>query len=268
MLRRRTRTNEVIAVSEAELGRLTKELDELHHDQAMPAMRSSLQAWIDDERQGFAVSRRSLLLGSGAAVVGGVLLAACGGSGGRTTSGPSAAGGGSGSNPAKLTGDLKVAALAASLENLGVFAYQAGLQAAQAGKLGPVPPAVATFATTALAQHQQHAAAWNSVLRAAGKGSVTETDPALTPTVNQKFAQVTDVGGLAQLALEIEGIAAQTYQVGVGALTGDKAVATAASIQPVELQHAAILNLVLGQPPVPNAFNPTSDARSTSDLGS
>jgi hypothetical protein len=35
----------------------------------------------------------------------------------------------------------------------------------------------------------------------------------------------------------------------------------------VEMQHAAILNLVLGNYPVPNAFNPTSSARSTSDLG-
>ena len=39
----------------------------------------------------------------------------------------------------------------------------------------------------------------------------------------------------------------------------------AASIQPVELQHAAILNFVLGQYPVPNAFSPTSNARPLTD---
>ena len=41
-----------------------------------------------------------------------------------------------------------MAAVAASLENLAVFAYTSGLSAATAGKLGTVPPAVATFATT------------------------------------------------------------------------------------------------------------------------
>ena len=55
--------------------------------------------------------------------------------------------------PAGLTGDLAVAAVAASLENLAVFAYTAGLSAATAGKLGTVPPAVATFATTVKGQH-------------------------------------------------------------------------------------------------------------------
>ena len=54
--------------------------------------------------------------------------------------------------------------MAASLENLAVFAYTAGLSAATAGKLGSVPPAVATFATTVKGQHQQHADAWNGVL--------------------------------------------------------------------------------------------------------
>ena len=59
--------------------------------------------------------------------------------------------------------------MAASLENLAVYAYSAGLSAAAAGKLGAVPPAVAAFATTVKGQHQQHAAAWNAVLRSQGK---------------------------------------------------------------------------------------------------
>jgi len=39
----------------------------------------------------------------------------------------------------------------------------------------------------------------------------------------------------------------------------------AASIQPVEMQHAAILNFVLGHYPVPNAFASTALARPVSD---
>jgi hypothetical protein len=38
-----------------------------------------------------------------------------------------------------------------------------------------------------------------------------------------------------------------------------------ATIQPVEMQHAAILNFVLGQYPVPNAFAKTDGARTLSD---
>jgi hypothetical protein len=112
-------------------------------------------------------SRRTFLMGAGAAVAGGAALAV--GSGAvptlaaastRRLSHISAAA----FPPAGLQGDLAVAAVAASLENLAVFAYTAGLSAATAGKLGTVPPAVATFATTVKGQHQQHAAAWNAVL--------------------------------------------------------------------------------------------------------
>ena len=60
--------------------------------------------------------------------------------------------------------------MAASLENLAVFAYNAGLSAATAGKLGTVPPAVATFATTVKGQHTQHAAAWNGCPQVKGQG--------------------------------------------------------------------------------------------------
>ena len=262
-------------VSEGELIQKIHELDELHHDESLPALKSSVEEWIEinqehahDPSSNGMISRRGLLVGGSAAAIGGVLLAAC--SNGKSSSGtttPTTSTPATAAGAASLTGDLKVAALAASLENLGIYAYGAGIKAATAGKLGSVPPAIVTFATTARAQHTAHAAAWNSALTAAGKSKVTETDPALTPTVNQMFGQVTDVAGLAKLALEIENIAAQTYQSAVSALSSENAVKVAASIHPVEMQHAAILNLVLGNYPVPSAFNPTSSARTTEDLG-
>jgi hypothetical protein len=269
MMRRNRTSTSVLEISEAELLRQTKEIDELHQDQSLPLLRSSVQEWIEtnndrrpEHREAGAISRRTLLLGAGAAAVGGVVLAACSSSPSTSTTTTSPAA----KTTDSLTGDLKVVALAASLENLAIFAYGAGIGAARAAKLGTVPPAVVTFATTAMSQHQQHAAAWNAVLTAAGKKAVTETDPALTPTVKHMFGQVTDVGGLAKLALELENVAAQTYQASVGEVSSTKAIQTAASIQPVEMQHAAILNLVLGNYPVPNAFNPVSSARPTSDL--
>src|ERR1700722_11309467 len=174
----------------------------------MPAMAEALS-----EMRG--TSRRTFLLGAGAAVAGGAALAV--GSGAvptlaaastRRLSAVHAAA----FPPAGLKGDLAVAAVAASLENLAVFAYTAGLSAATAGKLGTVPPAVAQFATTVKGQHTQHAAAWNSVLAGAGKQKVTVTYPPLTPTIQADFAKVTDIAGLAQLALTLETVAAQTYQ--------------------------------------------------------
>ena len=253
-------------------------------------MKHAVTEWIDSLKQvGHGVShkghnRRTFLLGAAGISAGGVLLAACGSS--SKSAAPATSGTGTGasastpSTPASgsLTGDLAVAATAASLENLGVYAYKAGLIAATAGKLGQVPPAVATFAQTAMRQHQDHAQAWNAALTAAGQSAVTTTDPALTPTVNQKFGQVTNAAQLAQLALLIENIAAQTYQNAIPALTASGSIAVAATIHPVEMQHAAVLYYVLGQYPgiqgseanmystgVPLAFNPTALARPATD---
>jgi len=270
-------------LSNAELAAMTDQLDQMHHDQALPAMQAAVAEWVEsfkDASQGVSrktSSRRTFILGAAGIGAGGVLLAACGSSSkttAPTTGSPSAT-----APSGALTGDLAVAATAASLENLGVYAYKAGLAAATAGKLGKVPPAVGTFAQTAMMQHQAHAAAWNAALTGAGKAAVTATDPALTPTVNQKFGQVTNATQLAQLALLIENIAAQTYQNAIPALSASSSVAVAATIHPVEMQHAAILYYVLGQYPgiqgtqtnsfstgTPLAFNPTALARPATDF--
>jgi hypothetical protein len=157
--------------------------------------------------------------------------------------------------------------VAASLENLAVFAYKSGLAAATAGKLGSVPPAIGTFATTALNQHTQHAAAWNAVLAAHGKAKITETNPTLTPTVQAAFAKVTDITGLAQLALMLETAAAATYQAETSMLKSTAAIGLSASIEPVEMQHIAILYYVMGMYPgsqtsagSPIAFSSTASA--------
>ena len=249
--------------SEHELRAQTMALDELHHDVGMPAMAQALS-------QMRGTSRRTFLMGAGAAVAGGAALAVGSGAvpslAAASTRRLSAATAGA-FPPAGLTGDLAVAAVAASLENLAVFAYTAGLSAATAGKLGTVPPAVATFATTVKGQHQQHAAAWNAVLQSHGKAPVTVTNPTLTPTVQSDFAKVTDIAGLAQLAVTLETIAAQTYQAETSKLKSSAAIALSSSIQPVEMQHIAVLYYVLGMYPgaqtssgTPLAFNPTSQA--------
>jgi hypothetical protein len=169
------------------------------------------------------------------------------------------------SSTQKLTGDLAVVALAASLENLAVGTYQAGIDAATKGSLGDVPPAVVTFAQTAQSQHRDHAAAWNAVLTGAGKKAVNGVDVTVKKSVDKAFAKVTDVPGLAKLALDLENVAAATYIAAIDVVKTPAGIKTAATIQPVELQHAAILHFLLGEYPVPDAFAKSTGARPVSD---
>jgi hypothetical protein len=282
-------------LSEAELSALTNDLDAMHHDLTLPALKSSLAEWTEDIRaQGaaahddaddaaarrFLFDRRRFLTraaGTAGGVAGVALLAACSSSSSSTAStAASATASASGSATAsstamadgtgqKLSGDLQVVAMAASLENSGIATYMAGIKAATAGKLGTVPPAVVTFAETAMAQHTDHQKAWNAVLTAAGKTAVTAVDPVVQPTINTAFGKVTNVAGLATLALLVENIAGETYQNGLSVIKSAAGIKTAASIEPVEFQHAAILSFVLGKYPVPNAFTGVSLARPPSD---
>ncbi len=255
--------------SERELLAMTADLDEMNNDIAVPAMRDGVAAMIEGLHERSA-SRRSFLTGAGAlaaTLVGAGALPGVAGAATRVASATSHAREPLAFPPKGLSGDLAVAAVAASLENLAVFAYSAGLSAASAGKLGSVPAAVATFATSARAQHRQHAAAWNGVLRAHGKAAVTVTNPTLTKVVEADFAKVKTVVDLANLALTLETIAAETYQVEVSHLSSAAAIGLSASIQPVEMQHIAILYYVLGEYPgaqsaggQPLAFSSTAKA--------
>jgi len=268
------RHREALPGTERELDRLTAELDDAHHE-SLPALRESLAGWdtgdVDDEPAFLCLvrgtaSRRGFLLVTGAFLGGAALVAAGGGQAAMALASTPSGRTGRSPQATKLTGDLAVVALAASLENLAVATYQSGIQAANAGHLGAVPPAVVTFATTAQSQHRDHAAAWNAVLAAAHKPKVTGVDLTVKNSViDPAFAQVTDVTGLAQLALELENVAAATYLAAIGVVKSPAGVQTAATIEPVEEQHGAILNFVLGQYPVPNSFTPTTGARPTSD---
>jgi hypothetical protein len=266
-----THSKNEFAGTEGELLSMNRDLHQLHHDVGLPAMREGIADMISNMKGAARpTSRRTFLLGAGAAAGGAAMMVvgtspALAGAATRKLSALHLAD--ASFPPAGLKGDLAVAAIAASLENLAVFAYSAGLSAATAGKRGAVPPAVATFATTVKGQHTQHAAAWNGVLKGAGKAAVTVTNPTLTPTVQSDFAQVKDIAGLAKLAITLETIAAQTYQAETSMLKSKAAIGLSSSIQPVEMQHIAILYYVLGMYPgaqsssgTPLAFNPTSQA--------
>ena len=263
-----------IAITEAELVSMTNDLEDAHHE-TLPSMRESLAEWSesnDDIRTGItrlvstASSRRAFLLGGGA-VLGGVALVGSGMGNGLAAAATrtGAMGVPSAKSAQKLSGDLAVVALAASLENLAVGTYQAAIDAVTQGKLTGVPDAVVTFAMTAQSQHKDHAAAWNGVLTGAGKKAVSGVDLTVKKSVDKAFAQVKDVPGLAKLALDLENVAAATYIAAIDVVKNPAGIKTAATIQPVELQHAAILHFLLGEYPVPDAFAKSTGARPVSD---
>ena len=241
---------------------------------------------MTDSREPESAARRGLnrrgFLGAAGALSAAAFLAACGDDDDEGGSSPTTAGGddptttttegGDDTTTTTAAGgggetDLVVGAFAASLEVLAVNTYTAALEAAGTGDLGEVPPAVGEFATTAMAHHQAALDAWNGVLTDAGEPEVTEPPADLKATVDEMFAEVMDIGGVATLALLLEDIASATYLAAIGGgvdeipvLTSEGAIALASTIQPIDMQHAAVLRFALGEYPVPDVFAKTENA--------
>lgn len=264
-MRRRDRETREMAISEAELSSMTGELDMLHKE-TFPGVHKTLDEFSANlaEISRKPAARRTFLLGMGGAVALGS-IAACSSS--KSSSGSSSSASSMGAaKGATYTGDLKVVALAAALENLAVTAYQGALTMAGKGQLGTVPPAVATFVQTAMKQHMDHAQAWNGVLSKAGKPPITGAPLTITQGQVAMLQAAKSVPDVAKLALSLENAAAETYTFATENVTDAGGIMTAATIQPVETMHAAILSFVLGEYPVPVSFIGTSNAVQPSAL--
>jgi len=254
-------------ISEQELASLTGDLEEMHHA-LLPGFQSALAAMAEEVGDRLAMlgrwtareaSRRNFIRG-GLATAGtlgaGIAVAACGSSEGAR---PTGAVGGEG-------GDLRIARLAASLEVLAVNTYEAALMAVASGTLGKVPPAIATFAKTVKGQHAEHRDNWNALLTKNSRPAQTAPDPKLNGTVLDGLSKAKSVTDIAELALSLENIALQTYVAGAGATIDRGARLISLTIAPVEAQHAAILNFVLGRYPVPDVQVKNDMARSPEDV--
>ncbi|MFE3826306.1 ferritin-like domain-containing protein [Streptomyces sp. NPDC059092] len=262
-----------LPIGEDRLDRLTREMAEAHQE-TLPVLRASAAALAERLGAGRAgregapdAGRRRFLRGAGGAGAA-FALAACsgGGSGGPSSGGPSSgsASSGSAADPVADTvtypGDLRTVALAAALENQAVGAYRTALAAGRAGRLGTVPPAVSAFLTTAMAQHADHAEAWNSLLADADRPAVTGVPLSDREEVAAALGKARSVGDVAALALQLENQAAQTYLLSVYGVKTASVIETAATIAPVEAMHAAVLSFVVGRYPVPDAFLPVHRA--------
>ncbi len=253
-----------MTISEGELTSMTAELDMLHNE-TFPSVHKTLDEFSANlaHLSRKPAARRSFLMGMGGAVVLGS-VAACSSSKKSSSAGaPSSA---MSSTGATYTGDLKVVALAAALENLAVTAYQGALTMAGKGQLGAVPPAVATFVQTAMKQHMDHAGAWNGVLVKAGKPAVSGAPLSITNSQVAMLQAAKSIPDVAKLALNLENVAAETYTFATANVSDAGGIMTAATIQPVETMHAAILSFVLGQYPVPVSFIGVSNSLQPSML--
>ncbi|MFJ4922756.1 ferritin-like domain-containing protein [Streptomyces sp. NPDC088725] len=262
-----------LPISEGQLVRLTADMEEAHRE-TLPVMHASAADLTERIKAEEAVGekpgrtdagRRRFLLGAGG-VGAAFLLAACSSDKGSSSTPSALDSPGAAADSVTYTGDLKIVALAVALENQAVGAYKATLAAAKAGKLGKVPPAVASFVTKAMAQHADHAKAWNAVLTGAGKPAITNVPLSNQKQVTSELSKATSVAAVAKLALQLEDQAAQTYFFATYNVKSAGGIATAATIAPVEAMHAAILHFVLGQYPVPDAFLPVDKAASPSLL--
>ena len=264
-----------MAISEAELSAMTAEMDMLHNE-TFPQVQKTLAdvaANMAHLRTSEGFGRRGFLAGvGGVALVGG--LAACSSSGGTkastspTASPSSSAGGSTTTTTSKYSGDTKIVALAAALENLAVAAYGLVLSNATKGKYGTVPPAIAQFVTTAMSQHMDHASGWNSVLTSAKLPAVKDYPLTIASGAVAQLSGATKLTDVATQALALENKAASTYLLAAENISTSNTagVEVAATIAPVEAMHAAILNFVLGQYPVPASFLTTTNAVPPSDL--
>ncbi|MGH3720316.1 MAG: ferritin-like domain-containing protein [Pseudonocardiaceae bacterium] len=241
-----------MAISERELSQMTRELDELH-ESTFPQVSAVLDEMAVNLGRVVRApsSRRGFFAGAAGAVALGAVAACSGGSSGAPSPSSSAV---PPTPEETYVGDLKVVALAAALENLAVTAYAGALKKAGAGQLGTVPPAVATFVQTAMKQHADHAQAWNAVLSKAGKPTVDGAPLTITNDQVSMLTAANSVPEVAKLALNLENVAAQTYTFAAANVSDAGGIMTAATIQPVETMHAAILNFILGQYPVPESF--------------
>ncbi|MFE2037015.1 ferritin-like domain-containing protein [Streptomyces scopuliridis] len=157
-------------------------------------------------------------------------------------------------------GDLRTVALSAALENQVVGVYASALAAAGAGRLGTVPPALTSFLNQAMAQHTDHAKAWNAVLTRAGKPALTGVPLSDQQEITATLAKATSAADAAALALQLEEQAAQTYLLATYSVGGASEIESAATIAPVEAMHASTLRFLLGQYPVPDGFLPVDRA--------
>jgi hypothetical protein len=138
---------------------------------------------------------------------------------------------------AQRSGDAGIEAFAQSVELALVQAY------AEMSSSGKVTTPAAVEATTTFAQHhQRHAAALGD---AAGNRATDTPNRKLVNVFRADLRKATNEADTLDVMLRLENEAASTYLFAVGSLEATAALQLAASVLPVESQHAVVLATLL-----------------------
>ena len=210
-------------ITARELRAVVQEVDELHHEQMKTFAEEAADLHLDAAR----ASRRRFMKQAG---IGGAVVAASPFLPGRGFLGLAAA--------QSLT-DTQIAGFAQGFELAAVAAYEMAAPALS----DATRPVAELFGS----HHQQHADAFGAV---AGDDAQAEANSKILADLGPKLEEAAAAGETAvlELAQAIENEAAYTYAFGLTALQDPAFASAAATILPIEAQHASALGLALGQP--------------------
>lgn len=139
--------------------------------------------------------------------------------------------------------DVRILQTAASIDNAVLAFYASALDLAVM-KPPNANPALLAFFTAARNHHADHAQAFNDAVTGLAGRVQNDKNPFVADLVAKATGTLTDAGRVVDLALQIETVAAHTFQNAVGLLNDAGARKRAASIAGTEAQHTAVLRVV------------------------
>jgi hypothetical protein len=217
-------------IDESRLRELSEESSDLHSD-AMKTARRDLDGYVEAAREAHlergrptprrVISPRGL---AAAGVVGAGLVA--------VSALPAFA--------ADKNTDIMALQTAAGIENLAVSTYKTALTLDFIGGAS-ANGVVKAFAMKTMAQHAEHAMAFNAAATKLGGKAQSGTDPKYTPIVTKAVPTLKSAGDVVGLAITLEDVAAQTYVKDTGLVSTSDLRQLFLSVAGVESQHKAIL---------------------------
>lgn len=156
-------------------------------------------------------------------------------------------------------GDVNTLRTMTSIELLAVDVYTEA-QAANLVTTTSATDAVKLF----LDHHKEHANRLQAATVKAGGEAFVQPNPVLVTSLRPARAAATSQSGVLALLLDLESVAAQTYQASVAGFTDKTLNRTVMSIGGITARHVAVLRAASGQPAVTEVFQTTPRAVSTS----
>lgn len=150
--------------------------------------------------------------------------------------------------------DVATMNFAAGLEVLAVGAYATIPGAAGTEGLGPVPRAIQGLIAIVAGHHQSYRDAWNHKLRERGKPEVTDPDPTFRSIIVGNLSRAGSIEDVGRVLASVEGVVAANCLSNVSQFNDPDLRQLAAAIHMAVMQHAAVLEFLIGGNPVPAAF--------------